>query len=1031
TTPYVLLEVLANDYDPNCGTLTLESVNHTSGLANVTVSGSTRIRYAPVYGAAGTDTFTYTLRDLQGYRAQGTVTVELTGEIEPPWPRISYRSCAELDTCVADGSDSRRGDGSLYHWGNCTSYWHLEGYNSQAPDGTLPCTPAYHRAAVQDMADSYAQPTLAWTELTLDDFAAGGQRARDASGRFVPVGGTTTEWTIGHACVQGTCTFWPVGNWLEGVVGRFQWFFDGLRYSGGQLDPDAEMLSADPLVHTYASAAAGDSFEVYLVIDVFDRPNGITKSLWITVPPPPPSAPTGLATDNTICEATGPRLIWVDASHNEEGFTIYRSVNGGSMVELASVDADETELQDFYDGPREDLLTYRVAAFNAGGEASSETVTGRPTPGDCGAGQQVPAAPSLLTAQPPANGVRLTWRDNSALEAGHRLYRSEAGGPFLLRATLGPNQETYFDQPLSPGETYSYRVTAFNAVGESPPTPDVSLTVPPFLFADSFESGDVSAWSSSQGAVAPPSGLTEGSLVNLGAAMSQHLLRPSEVRATGFRRSGVELAWRDNSSNEAGFRLLRKEKGGPYQEIASLPADATVYFDHPLEPGKPYRYRVVAYTADGKQKRSEVARIEVPEEVFLDSFERRRLSSEWAEVDPESRLRLAFEGALFGNRGLEVELGGSSACLATDVPSEELRLRGRFLLDARRVEPGAGVVEGQPFVTILEGSTEAGAGVFSLRLVKMVAGLGVEVALTSADGSTLTAPTAELDGRVHLLEWDWQAEGADGTGRFRLWLDDRRKVDLTGWAAGDLKVGKLSLGSVSLADGSGFLVLDELLLRRGGKRLRRQELAGELLQEGFEFSTLGDWKIFAQAGGELALVPAALEGDQALEASISASGQKAYAERRLYHPEHHLVASFLLDASAFSLPAGTKQRIFEAVSPESGDALFDLQLEPGEAGLEVKARALDGPGRSRRSLPLPAGPARVEVEWRRATGPGAADGSLVLRVTDEATDDSPRRTLEGLDTGPERVQLLRLGATDLSDAGAQGQIIFDLLEVWR
>ena len=603
TTGHIFLSPLENDYDPDCGPLDLISVSASSFNASITTYADGSLRYDPVFGTFGTERLTYSIRDSQGYSAQSTLTIDLVGELEPPWPRITYRDCADLETCVADGGDSRRGNSTHYGWGNCTSYWHFEGSNAPAPPGALPCHPAYHRQSVQDVASFYSAPGLFRAELTLTDSAAGVPTVRATSDRRIPFGATTTEWTVGHSCVQGSCTFWPVGTWMEGVAGGVQWFFDGYRYSGGELDPDVEMLGPDAVPHTYSGALAGDTFHVIMVVDVFDQPNGVEKSLWITIPPPPPAAPSGLATDNTICTASGPRLSWVDGSSNEDGFTVYRSVNGGPMLEVGSVEANETELQDFYDGPRDDLLTYQVASFNEGGEGMSEAVSGRPTPADCGSGQQVPQAPSLLAAFAPSNGIRLTWRDNSALEAGHRLYRSEAGGPFLLQATLPSNQETAFDQPVAPGATYAYRVTAFNSIGESAPTSDVTVVVPPFLFADSFESGDLSAWTFSQGlASPPPSALAKGSTAALAAPQNEHLLRPSQVHGQGFRRGGVELAWRDNSSNEDGFRLLRKKRGGSYQEVASLAPNTTTYFDHPLDPGTAYRYRVVAFTNSGKQK---------------------------------------------------------------------------------------------------------------------------------------------------------------------------------------------------------------------------------------------------------------------------------------------------------------------------------------------------------------------------------------------------------------------------------------------
>jgi hypothetical protein len=62
--------------------------------------------------------------------------------------------------------------------------------------------------------------------------------------------------------------------------------------------------------------------------------------------------------------------------------------------------------------------------------------------------------------------VILTWTRNSFNETGYEVDRSTDGVYFTPLATLPPNSDTYTDSTVDPG-TYSYRVFAFNAAGNS------------------------------------------------------------------------------------------------------------------------------------------------------------------------------------------------------------------------------------------------------------------------------------------------------------------------------------------------------------------------------------------------------------------------------------------------------------------------------------------------------------------------------------------------------------------------------------
>ena len=91
-----------------------------------------------------------------------------------------------------------------------------------------------------------------------------------------------------------------------------------------------------------------------------------------------------------------------------------------------------------------------------------------------------PPPPLELVALAEGGRVRLVWRGTEAEDlAGYHVYRRGAEGDFA-RVTEQPLQETEFVDPgVAPGQTYSYRVTAVDALGnESGPGAEVRASVP-------------------------------------------------------------------------------------------------------------------------------------------------------------------------------------------------------------------------------------------------------------------------------------------------------------------------------------------------------------------------------------------------------------------------------------------------------------------------------------------------------------------------------------------------------------------------
>lgn len=183
-----------------------------------------------------------------------------------------------------------------------------------------------------------------------------------------------------------------------------------------------------------------------------------------------------------------------------------------------------------------------------------------------------PAAPTNLAAAPVSSSqINLTWTDNDTTEAGFKIERCTGAGcsDFAQIATVGANATSYSNTGLTASTSYSYRVRAYNGVGDS----EYSNTAS----AVTFE------------APATPAA-------------------PTNLVATVVSRSQINLAWTDNAINEDGFRVERC-RGATctgFAVIATLGPDLTTFANTGLASNTTYRYRVVAFNASGPSAYSNI-----------------------------------------------------------------------------------------------------------------------------------------------------------------------------------------------------------------------------------------------------------------------------------------------------------------------------------------------------------------------------------------------------------------------------------------
>ncbi len=199
---------------------------------------------------------------------------------------------------------------------------------------------------------------------------------------------------------------------------------------------------------------------------------------------------------------------------------------------------------------------------------------------------ETPETPSnLISPSRTVAGVNLTWMDHSVSATSFTLQRATDSGftagltTFIVPVSQCANQLgctwAYTDTSAAPTVPYYYRVSASNTVGSGVPNYPTITTDSPW-------------------AVSPLIAAVAAPAVNA----------PTNLAATIFSTTQIQLTWTDASNNENNFAVWRQTNGGAFTQVGTVNRSAsqrtatggTVTFNSTgLVAGNTYAYYVVAW----------------------------------------------------------------------------------------------------------------------------------------------------------------------------------------------------------------------------------------------------------------------------------------------------------------------------------------------------------------------------------------------------------------------------------------------------
>src|SRR3989338_5239811 len=279
-------------------------------------------------------------------------------------------------------------------------------------------------------------------------------------------------------------------------------------YRGTNATDLALVISPDTTGTTQTGLVAGTTY--YYAVSAFNASGESAKSAVVsaTVPNTPTTlfAPTGL----TATPATDRINLSWNAVAGATGYKLYRGTSG-RVSDLSLLDSPSGTSFTNTSVVAGTTYYYSVSAYNSSRESFrsaivSATYTG-PTP---------PAVPTGLTVTPNSATNQMIVRWNAVTGAnGYHVYKGTSSVTLTPQGAYA-TREVMFS--ATPGTTYYFAVSAYNAAGESAKTTPVSATQPPYT-------GEVPTGGVTVTLRALPESITAGDLVRLEWTASSNVMQ--------------------------------------------------------------------------------------------------------------------------------------------------------------------------------------------------------------------------------------------------------------------------------------------------------------------------------------------------------------------------------------------------------------------------------------------------------------------------------------------------------------------------
>jgi uncharacterized protein len=274
--------------------------------------------------------------------------------------------------------------------------------------------------------------------------------------------------------------------------------------------------------------------------------------------------------------------------------------------------------------------------------AGSNNLLGNQTAQVSDSFQKAPVPPIGITANaesstqvPSEIQVRLSWADSADNEDGFIIERSMDGKTFVdigsdesagftitqsrgesqftQIGTADENATSYVDVSTDIDTIYTYRIKAYNRVGNSKYSESVTIKA--------------------QAAIPNP---------------------PSNLVALSESASTVVLNWSDNANSETGFKIERAISTESFALIATVGKNATNFIDDTAATNTPYSYRVRAFNTTGESPFSNVVAVKTLEAAPTPPIEFTAVATS------PTRITLTWEDASDNEWGFKIEREDSS-----------------------------------------------------------------------------------------------------------------------------------------------------------------------------------------------------------------------------------------------------------------------------------------------------------------------------------------------------------------------------------